>query len=287
MESTSKFKEPLPVVILRGGGDLASGVALRLHRSGIKLIITELPKPLAVRRLVSFSEAIHQKSTLIEGVYGQHVADIQTALPILAAGNIPILIDPDSDILSTQEVAIRGIVDARMLKHPLAEYGSSGRWRFETLPFLVGLGPGFCAGQNCHAAIETQRGHYLGRVLWTGAPEPNTGIPGKVGNHRTDRVLRAPRDGVLENQVNIGAQVKVDQPIVKIGDEVITAPFAGILRGLLPIGFQVTKGMKIGDLDPRNDHDMAISVSDKSLAIGGGVLEALLTRPEIRSTLWN
>lgn len=270
----------LPVVLLRGGGDLASGVALRLQRAGISVVITELAQPLAVRRSVAFSEAVYQRQVSIEGVIGRQAASPAEVIEILRAGDIPVLVDPHSQVRFDPALQVVALVDARMTKRP-PDMG------MDAAPLVIGLGPGFVAGQNCHAAIETNRGHYLGRVIWEGAPQPNTGIPGKVGERQYERVLRAPADGTLITQAAIGDLVGKGAFLAQVGENAITAPFDGCLRGLLPDGILVHAGMKVGDLDPRNDPQYTRTVSDKSLAIGGGVLEALLGRAEIRERLWS
>lgn len=270
----------VPVILLRGGGDLATGVGMRLHRCGIKVMITELAQPLAVRRRVAFSEAIYQESVNVEGIIARRVSKSEDLTSVIMAGGIPVLVDPTCSILETRALNIVGLVDARMTKRP-SVIG------LNSVPLVVGLGPGFVAGENCHAVIETNRGHYLGRVIWDGAPEPDTGIPGKVGDTQTERVLRAPADGILIVNHVIGDKVSVGSILATVSGKQILAPFDGILRGLLMEGMYVKKGMKIGDLDSRIDHNYAVKVSEKSLAVGGGVLEALLTKPEIRSLLWN
>lgn len=269
----------LPVVLLRGGGDLASGVALRLHRAAIRVVITELPQPLAVRRTVSFSEAVYQGQVMIEGVTANLAGSPAAVIAALQAEEIPVVVDPGSRLRFDPGLEVVALVDGRMTKRP-PDLG------MEAAPLVVGLGPGFIAGQNCHAAIETNRGHFLGRVIWEGAPQPNTGIPGKVGDCQNERVLRASTDGLLNTWAAIGDQVLKGALLAQVGSSAITAPFDGCLRGLLPDGIQVQAGMKVGDLDPRNDPQFTHSVSEKSLAIGGGVLEALLTRLEIRERLW-
>jgi len=267
------------IVILRGGGDLASGVALRLYRVGIRAVITELAQPLAVRRLVAFSEAVYQAKIQIEGVTARNVSRPEDILRVISNGEIPVIVDPECNLLDTNEFEVVALVDARMTKKP-PELG------MDAAPLVIGLGPGFTASENCHVVIETNRGHFLGRVIWEGSPEPNTGVPGKVGGVQADRVLRAPTDGILRLHMDIGKRVFTGDLIANVSGKGILAPFDGILRGLLRDGMVVKKGMKVGDLDPRNKPSYATTVSEKSLAIGGGVLEALLTRPEIRSKLW-
>ena len=265
------------LILIRGGGDLASGVALRLHRAGLSLLITEREQPLMVRRRVSFAEAVYAGRITIEGVTGEKVSDWPAAQVALDAGRIPVLVDPDLSILD--EIAPLAIIDARMLKENVPSL-------MEAAQMLIGLGPGFEVGLNCHAIIETKRGHHLGRVLWGGAAAPNTGLPGTIASHQLDRVLRAPADGQLEDHAELGRSLQEGDLIATVGDQPLTAPFEGVLRGLIHPSVPLKQGMKIGDLDPRNDPSFVDQVSDKALAIGGGVLEALLTDAALREALW-
>jgi xanthine dehydrogenase accessory factor len=279
------------ITLIRGGGDLASGVALRLHRAGLRVMITELPQPLVVRRLVSFAEAIHRGEFSVEGVTARRVSDLETALRAMDEGEIPVLVDPDCEILSLIQPRVKNspksnrhgpvvLVDARMTKQPEdidLDYAA----------LVIGLGPGFMAGQNCHTAIETKRGHYLGRVLWKGTPEADTGIPEGVAERGAERVLRAPVDGTFQASVEICTHLEPGQVVGEVAGQPVLAPFPGVLRGLIQSGIPVSRGMKIGDLDPRDDPDYCRIVSDKSLSVGGGVLEAILSRPELRSHLWD
>ena len=270
-----------PFILIRGGGDLASGVALRLRRVGLKILISETAQPLAVRRLVSFAEAVYCGKISVEGVIAQSVKDIEEIEAVILRGDIPVIIDPKCDlILSHPVLSPVAIIDARMTKLP-------PELRMDAARLVIGLGPGFHAGQNCHAAIETNRGHFLGRVLWQGAPEADTGIPGTVAKHQSDRVLRAPVDGLFHSKVDIGDWVRQGQLVANVEDQRIFAPFDGVVRGLLHDGLRVSRGLKIGDIDPRQDPRYANLVSEKSLAIAGGVLEALLTRSDIRRRIWN
>jgi len=266
------------LVLVRGGGDLATGVALRLHRAGIKVVITELAQPLAVRRTVSFSEAVYEGHHTVEGVSARLIERDQLSASLDTA-EIPIIVDPEADILTNLQFFI--IVDARLIKtppHPLPV----------PVPLHIGLGPGFHAGQNCHAVIETRRSHTLGRVYWTGTTQPDSGEP--EGDPR--RVLRAPGDGVVVAYAKIGDHVEEGQLIAGIQSEIenrkskIESPFKGILRGLIRPGLHVPKGLKIGDVDPRNDPSACYLVSDKALAIGGGALEAILTKEDIRDQIF-
>jgi xanthine dehydrogenase accessory factor len=257
------------LTLIRGGGDLASGVALRLHRAGLKVLITELPQPTTVRRFVSFSEAIYRGEFSIEGVVARLVNDLPQALACMVDGVIPVMVDKQIKTLEQIHVEYREIipilVDARMIKSP-PEYGKG------VARLVIGLGPGFTAGEHCHAVVETKRGHRLGRVIWEGSAEADTGIPEGIAGRATERVIRAPVDGVLEARVEIGDHLDPGEPIAWIGEETITAPFAGVLRGLIHPGLAVKKGLKIGDLDPRDDPSYCYLVSDKSLAAGGEVL---------------
>jgi xanthine dehydrogenase accessory factor len=261
------------LIVLRGGGDLASGVALRLHRAGFQLVILELEKPLAVRRTVSFSEAVYQGTQTVEGTTARLVSPDQLQVT-LEANEIPVLIDPQAHILRNQFLTSPQstiVVDARLLKAAPEHLGVN-------IPLHIGLGPGFSAGENCHAVIETRRGHTMGRVHWSGSAQADSGEPD--GDRR--RVLRASHDGVLASDVRIGDPLEEGQFIAEIqpndGSEnfSIFSPFPGILRGLIHPGIPITRGMKIGDVDRRNDRAMCVLVSDKALAVGGGVLEALL-----------
>lgn len=268
--------EHRPLVLVRGGGDLASGVIYRLHRAGIAVVVTELPQPLVVRRLVAFAEAVYAGRVTVQGVTACRVADPEAALALLPTGQVPVLVDPEARSLAVLRPA--ALVDARMTKRP----PDLGR---EAAPLVVGLGPGFVAGENCHAAVETNRGHDLGRVLWQGAPQPDTGIPEAVLAHQDERVLRAPVDGVLRAHARIGQRLRRGDLIAEVAGVPLRAPFDGVLRGLVHDGLPVTRGMKVGDLDPRNDPAYAHRISDKALAVGGGVLEAVLTPANLRRFL--
>jgi xanthine dehydrogenase accessory factor len=293
------------LVLLRGGGDLASGVALRLHRAGIKVVITELAQPLAVRRTVSFSEAVYEGRHSVEGVNARRIERDQLSAA-LDANEIPVLVDPDANILTfdVRPLTFLVAIDARLIKQPPAPLPTS-------IPLHIGLGPGFHASQDCDAVIETRRSHALGRVYWTGTAQPDSGAP--EGDRR--RVLRAPSDGLLVAHAKIGEHVEEGQVIAEIQSHVILretlqgdrrisgdtsetlrsaqsdivkviSPFKGVLRGLIRPGLHVTRGLKIGDIDPRDDPSSCYLVSDKALAVGGGVLEAILSREEIREKLW-
>jgi xanthine dehydrogenase accessory factor len=268
------------IVLIRGGGDLASGVAYRLHQAGLRVVICELPQPLAVRRLVSFAEAVTKGEVTVEGITARKVTDPTDTLRILqifSRGQVPVLVDPEAQAAQALHPTV--IVDGRMLKRAPEPLRHTAR-------LYLGLGPGFTAPQDCSAVIETQRGHRLGRVIWKGQAASDTGLPEAVGARCGERVLRAPAAGVLHTFVEIEAHLEAGEVVARVGDAVVKAPFSGMLRGLLPEGMSVLRGMKIGDLDPRDDPSLCRLVSDKSLAIGGGVLEAILSVAELRPLIW-
>jgi xanthine dehydrogenase accessory factor len=264
-------------VLIRGGGDLASGVAARLHRIGFAVMITELPGPLVVRRTVSFAEAVFSGSIQVEDITGRLADRFEQVAGILDSDEVAVIVDPDLAYLNDFSPLV--LVDARMRKRP-PETG------LDAAPLVIGLGPGFTAGEDCHAVIETMRGHLLGRVIWEGPPLPDTGEPDIVLGIGAERVLRAPADGLLETFIEIGDLVESGEPIARVKDETIIAPFDGVLRGLVHDGLVARVGMKVGDLDPRGDPVYATLISDKSLAIGGGVVEAVLSQESIRRQLY-
>jgi xanthine dehydrogenase accessory factor len=264
-------------VLIRGGGDLASGVALRLHQSGLPVLISELPRPLAVRRHVSFAEAIYDGSIQVEDCMAYRVDDQTDTLQIqhiVDEGAIPVLVDPYGEAIKFFQPKV--MVDGRMLKRSMARQSVP-------VPLLIGLGPGYIAGENCDAVIETNRGISMGRVIWEGAAEPNTSCPATIADHADARVLRAPVDGIVETYANIGDRIITGQTIAQISGHFVSAPFNGILRGLIHPGLTVKRGMRIGDLDPRDDPRLCFQVSDKSLAVAEGVLEAIRSKFDLQA----
>lgn len=267
------------LIVVRGGGDLASGVVLRLHRAGLPVLVTELEQPLVVRRAVSFAQAVYDGQVMVEEVMGVRVSSEAEMLTALAKGRVPVAVDPDSALCKRRHADV--IVDARMRKMIPDDL------TLDDATLVIGLGPGFRAGEDCHAVIETIRGPFLGRVLWKGHAEPDTGVPEAVAQHQGDRVLRGPADGLMEGRAAIGDHLQTGMVIAEVGGVPVIAPFEGILRGLVQTGLPVKKGMKIGDLDPRLDEAIWRLVSDKALAVGGGVMEAILSRADLRKKLWN
>lgn len=256
------------LVLIRGAGDLASGVAWRLHRCGFPVVMTELPHPLVVRRTVAFAQAIFDGRTTVQGVTARLVGDVAQARQLLAEGVIPVLVDP--------EAACRADLQPTVLVDGIMAKVNTGT-RIDDAPLVVALGPGFEAGKDCHAVIETNRGHDLGRVIWRGPAEPDTKIPGEVGGYRAARVLRAPADGHVHAYLAIGDQAKEGQIIAEVDSMPIVAPFNGVLRGIVHPSVPVHTGMKIGDLDARARQRYCFTISEKSLAVAGGVLEAILS----------
>ncbi len=274
----------LSVVIL-GGGDLASGVALRLFRAGAQVLITELAKPTMVRRWVSFGEAMYRGEFSVEDVTARYAHDLGEAAELLKQRILPVIADPDGCIVqklgeTTTAAKPLVLVDARMRKIA-PEYDKSAA------TMVIGLGPGFIAGENCHAVVETNRGHFLGRVIWQGSAENDTGIPDQVQGFDAERVLRSPADGIVETCAEIGQTMQPGQIVARVAEHDIFSPFAGIVRGLIHAGLLVKSGTKIGDIDPRSDPRYCTLVSDKSLAVGGGVLEAILMQEDLRTSFWD
>ena len=255
------------LVLIRGAGDIATGIALRLYRSGIRVVMTDLPRPTAIRRTVCFSQAIVLGETTVEGVRAVRADTASQALERLAEGAVPVLPDPALTCLTL--LRSDALVDAILAKKNLGTHITDA-------PVVVGVGPGFTAGTDCHAVVETMRGHTLGRVIYDGAALPNTNIPGLIGGYAGERVLRAPADGVFHQILNIGDEVKAGDIAGEVDGQPMRCTIGGVLRGLLADGTPVHKGMKSGDVDPRCRPEYCATASDKALAVGGGVLEALL-----------
>lgn len=256
-----------PLVLVRGAGDLATGCAVRLSRSGFAVVMTELAEPTAVRRTVAFSEAVVAGAATVEGVVARRVDTAAAARRVVRAGEVALLVDPDGR--RAAGLAPDVVVDARMAKRNLGT-------RRRDAPIVIGLGPGFVAGEDVHAVIETNRGHALGSVILAGAAEPNTGVPGEIAGHGAERLLRAPATGRLRALREIGERVEAGEAVGKVEGEPVQARIGGVLRGFLRDGSAVRAGQKIGDVDPRAKREHCFTVSDKARAVAGGVLEAIL-----------
>ena len=253
-------------VVIRGAGDLASGVALRLWRAGMDVVLLDVEKPTAIRRTVAFSEAIVHGEQTVEDVTAR-LATAETAEETLAAGMIPVLVDPEGRSIPT--LRPDALVDAILAKRNLGT-------EITDAPVVIGVGPGFTAGVDCHAVVETMRGHTLGRVIREGSAIPTPGIPGLIGGFAGERVLRAPAAGLFHPLRDIGDAVTEGEILATVEGKPMAATLTGTLRGILPEGTEVFPGMKAGDIDPRCQRSHCFTASDKALAVGGGVLEAIL-----------
>jgi xanthine dehydrogenase accessory factor len=255
------------LIWIRGAGELASACAYSLHRSGFRVVLSELPAPLAIRRSVCFSEAMLCGHADVEGVTAVkcELADVND---MLSGNQIALVGDNPQGITALHPDAI---IDARMLKKDPGNL-------VQLAPFAIGLGPGFHAGKNCHAVIETLRGHQLGKIIWEGPPQADTGIPGELGGATSLRVIHANGDGFAAWHVEIGDVVREGDFLGTISDShELHAPLAGLVRGLISPAVPVTTGLKIADIDPRGRSVDHLAISDKARSVGRGALEAILT----------
>ena len=255
------------LVLIRGAGDIATGIALRLYRTGMQVIMTDLPHPTAIRRTVCFSPAITDGETVVEDVRAVRADSPAQALSLLAQGAVPVL--PDPECLCREQLHPDALVDAILAKRNLGT-------RITDAPVVVGIGPGFTAGEDCHAVVETMRGHTLGRAIYQGSALPNTNIPGLIGGYAGERVLRAPADGIFTRILDIGDEVQPGDIAGIVNGQPMKCTIGGVVRGILPSGTPVHRGMKSGDVDPRCQPEYCTTASDKALSVGGGALEAIL-----------
>lgn len=262
-------------ILIKGAGDLASGIACRLHQCGFAIVMTDLAVPTAVRRTVAFSRAVYEKTAEIEGSTAVLCHETDEVEAALKRGSIAVVIDPEAEIRTEWKPDV--VVDAILAKRNL---GTS----IHDAPIVIAVGPGFTAGADCHCVIETKRGHYLGRCIYQGSAIPNSGVPGDIGGYTKERILRAPCDGVFEPEVKIGAVVEAGDICGTVDGVPMRSQIPGVVRGLLQSGVPVTQGMKSGDVDPRCEPEHCNTVSDKARAIGGGVLEAILHLDQERKT---
>lgn len=250
-------------VVIRGGGDLATGVAHRLFKSGMKVIITEVTEPLVIRRTVAFASAVHEGEFTVEGV----TAKFQKTEPVFTNEFIPVIVDPECSVWHRLKPDV--IVDAIMAKT------NKGTFKYMA-PVVIALGPGFNAGTDVHRVIETQRGHYLGKIIEEGFAESDTGIPGEINGYSSQRIIRAPEEGVFMSRKQIGDAVTEGDLVGNVKDAEVKANISGVIRGLIRDGINVTKNLKIGDVDPRGRKEFICTISDKARALGGSVLEAIM-----------
>jgi xanthine dehydrogenase accessory factor len=253
-------------VLIRGAGDCATGVALSLHHAGFSVLMTEQPEPTVIRRTVSFAEAVFQGSQTVEGTVAE-LSRAEAIAGVLARGRIAVVVDPRSDI--RKSFAPDVVVDAILAKKNLGTMMGFA-------PVVIGLGPGFTAGVDVHAVIETMRGHELGRILYEGGAQPDTGVPGEIQGRTSERVLKAPGPGRVLLQKRIGDLVRKGEAVMTVGSVPVTAPLDGCVRGLIHEGLYVSAGLKIGDIDPRGQDSYTATISDKARTLGRAALEAVL-----------
>lgn len=268
-------REVRPWVLVRGAGDLATGVIVRLYRCGFRVITTECADPSAIRRKAALCEAVWRGTSKVEGVRCRCVSDVAQAAAVSRTGEVPLLVDERAACIGVLRPA--AVVDAILAKHNLGTDRSLAQ-------ITIGIGPGFTAGEDVDAVVETMRGHHLGRVIRQGAAIPDTGVPGAIAGYTVERVIHAPAAGRMRfvkdetgAAVDIGAIVRAGQTIARIGETPVSATINGVLRGLIREGYPVSAGLKIADIDPRPEQAAYCNtISDKARAIGGGVVEALL-----------
>ena len=255
------------LILIKGAGDIATGIAVRLKNSGMQVVMTEIAIPTTVRRSVAFSRAVYEGRAVVENITAKLVLDFAQIPAVLQRDEIPVLIDPRCEVLKS--IHFDAVVDSILAKKNLSTDPTQA-------PVVIGVGPGFSVPQDCHCVIETQRGHDLGRCIYQGCAAKNTGIPGEIGGYTVERLLRAPCDGIFHPILAIGDAVKSGQIVAMVDDQPVTAQIDGIVRGLLQDNVPVKTGMKSGDIDPRGCYEHCFTVSDKARAVGGGVLEAIL-----------
>jgi xanthine dehydrogenase accessory factor len=258
---------PVGPVLIRGGGEMASAAARLLFLAGFQVAVLEREAPLAVRRRVCLAEAVFSGTAAVEETAGRLVPVTGIRAAWETGGFVPVAVDPDGASLA--ELEPEAVVDGRMAKRALDT-------RIDQAAMVVGLGPGFVAGMNVHAVVETQRGASLGRVIWRGPAEPDTSVPSAVAGYADSRVLRAPRGGVFRGRCRIGHLVRAGETVGEVDGTAVSALIAGLLRGLLADGVQVHEGVKVGDVDPRGRHVDPSLLSDRGRTVAAGVLEAIL-----------
>lgn len=255
------------LILIKGAGDLATGTAHRLAACGFPIVMLEVPEPTVIRRTVSFAEAVYQREYSVEGITARLAGSPAEVAGIVASGKIAVLVDPQWSAVGLLQPG--AVIDAIIAKKNLGTSVSEA-------PVVIGLGPGFTAGVDVHAVVETKRGHYLGRVIYNGSAEPNTGVPGEIGGYSTERLLRSPAEGIFRGVREIGDMVKTGDTVAMVGETPVYAAIPGVLRGLLRSGIAVTQGFKVGDIDPRYTQEHCFTISDKARSVAGGALEALV-----------
>lgn len=255
------------LILIRGAGDLASGIAWRLKRAGFAVAMTDLAHPTAVRWQAAFCPAVWAGEWTVEGQRARRCDTMEEINAALAESGIPVLVDPAGEWVKRLKPDV--VVDAILAKRNLGT-------KITDAPLVIGVGPGFVAGEDCHCVVETMRGHTLGRVIDAGGALPNTGIPGNVGGYTVERVLRTPCAGVFVPLKEIGDTVCAGETVATVDGMSVVTAISGCLRGILPEGTVVPcAGFKAGDVDARCVREHCFTISDKALSIGGGVLEAV------------
>jgi xanthine dehydrogenase accessory factor len=257
------------IILIKGAGEMASGVAQRLVRSGFRVCMTEIPEPLAVRRAVSFCEAVFVGRTEVEGLVARRVSGKEEVRRCWEEGEVPVVVDP--------ECSIRRVLSPDVLVDAILAKSNTGTTLGDA-PLVIGLGPGFRAGRDAHVVVETNRGHRLGRLIEEGEAEPDTGAPGEIGGYTWERVLRAPASGRFRGRMQIGDCVEEGEVVAEVEGVPLVVTISGVIRGLLHDGLIAEANMKVGDVDPRGAREYCLTVSEKARAIGGAVLEAVMRK---------
>ncbi|MFZ5966944.1 MAG: selenium-dependent molybdenum cofactor biosynthesis protein YqeB [Bacillota bacterium] len=260
------------IVVIRGGGDLATGIGQRLHNSGFRILVLEIETPQVIRRTVAFAQAVFDGSTVVEGIKAVKVTGVEQIKRAWDDGVVPVMIDKSCSILNQMSPDV--VVDAILAKKNLGTHRGMA-------PITIGVGPGFEAGVDVDIVVETERGHDLGRLVYRGYAAKDSGIPGEIMGYGKERVIKSPCDGKIRHLCRIGDSVVKGQAIVMVGHTEVKASIDGVLRGLIMEGLEVQEGLKIADIDPRNIEEHCYTISDKARAIGGGVLEAILYMKKI------
>jgi len=258
------------IIGIKGAGEMATGLACRLFQSNFKhIFMMEIQNPMAVRRQVSFCEAVHDKEIIVEGLKAKKIFQAKDIQAVWDNNSIPVIVDPGWESIKTLRPHV--VIDAIIAKKNLGTNLSEA-------PLVIGLGPGFEAGKDVHMAIETNRGHNLGRIILKGCPEPNTGAPGNINGYTIERVLRSPCTGIFSSSLSIGTLVKKNDVIGTVDNQPVVTQIDGIIRGQIRHNISVTDKLKIGDVDPRGNIEYCTTISEKARAIGGSVLEAILRK---------
>lgn len=255
----------MSLVLIRGAGDVGTAVGIFLLSLGHKIVYTELSRPTTLRWAVAFSEAVYRGEWKVEGVSAKHVSSPEEALEVAEKGGVAVLA-PEGEAIEKLRPGV--LVDARMAKRNLGT-------KITEAPVVIGLGPGFLAGVDCHAVVETLEGPKLGRVYLSGGATPPTHIPCAVEERREERVIRAPKEGLFFPLRTIGDLVRAGEVVARVNEEELRTPISGVIRGILHEGLSVRAGMKVVEIDPRADRRVPFKLSDRSLRIAEGVVEAL------------